>query len=110
MRSVWSRVATGSITVVVPATLRPAKRSADFTCAEATGRRYSIGIGMSGPLRLAGSRSPERATICTPMRRSGSKMRPIGRRTSEASPVKVVVKAWLPASPIARRTPVPALP
>ena len=26
-------------------------------------------------------------------------MRPIGRRTSEASPVKVVAKAWLPATP-----------
>ena len=46
----------------------------------------------------------------TPMRRSGSSTRPIGRFTSEASPVKVVAKAWLPAMPSARRTPVPALP
>ena len=90
--------------------LRPASSTADLTWAEATGTRYSIGTGTSGPLRVAGRRSPERARICTPMRRSGSKMRPIGRPTSEASPVKVVAKPWLPASPIASRTPVPALP
>ena len=34
----------------------------------------------------------------------------IGRFTSEASPVKVAEKAWLPAMPIASLTPVPALP
>ena len=39
MRSVWSRVASGSITVVTPGALRPASSTADFTCAEATGRR-----------------------------------------------------------------------
>ena len=39
MRSVWSRVGSGSITVVSPAVLRPASRMALFTCAEATGRR-----------------------------------------------------------------------
>ncbi len=106
----WSRVATGSITVVVPRTLRPASSTADFTCAEATGTRYSMGIPTSGPSSVAGSRSPERDRIWTPMRRSGSKMRPIGRPASEESPVKVVAKAWLPASPMARRTPVPELP
>ena len=37
MRSVWSRVGVGSITVVLPGVLRPAKSTADFTCAEATG-------------------------------------------------------------------------
>ena len=35
--SVWSRVGSGSITVVMPGVLRPASRMADFTCAEATG-------------------------------------------------------------------------
>lgn len=39
MRSVWSRVATGSITVVCPGVLRPARSTADFTCAEGTGTR-----------------------------------------------------------------------
>jgi hypothetical protein len=36
-RSVWSRVATGSMTVVRPGVLRPASSTADFTWAEATG-------------------------------------------------------------------------
>ncbi len=37
--SVWSRVITGSMTVVMPGVLRPARRTADFTCAEAIGTR-----------------------------------------------------------------------
>ena len=37
IRSVWSRVASGSITTVSPGALRPASRTADFTCAEGTG-------------------------------------------------------------------------
>ena len=39
MRSVWSRVGTGSITLVIPAVLSPASSTALFTCALATGRR-----------------------------------------------------------------------
>ena len=37
IRSEWSRVATGSITRVIPGVLSPASRTADLTCAEATG-------------------------------------------------------------------------
>ncbi len=37
MRSLWSRVGTGSMTRVMPGVLRPASSTADFTCAEATG-------------------------------------------------------------------------
>lgn len=37
MRSVWSRVGTGSITVVAPGVFNPASSTADFTCADATG-------------------------------------------------------------------------
>ena len=37
--SVWSRVGSASITVVVPAVFRPQRMIADFTWAEATGRR-----------------------------------------------------------------------
>ena len=48
IRSVWSRVGTGSMMVVVPGTLRPASSTADLTCAEATGSRYSIGSGDVG--------------------------------------------------------------
>ena len=39
IRSVWSRVGTGSITRVMPGVLRPASSTALFTCALATGRR-----------------------------------------------------------------------
>ena len=39
MRSVWSRVITGSITVVTPGVLRPARSTADFTCADGIGTR-----------------------------------------------------------------------
>ena len=38
MRSEWSRVGSFSITTVWPGALRPANKTADFTCAEATGR------------------------------------------------------------------------
>ncbi len=37
IRSVWSRLGTGSTTVVVPSAPRPANRTQDFTCALATG-------------------------------------------------------------------------
>ena len=37
MRSVWSRVATRSRTVVRPSARSPASRIADFTCADGTG-------------------------------------------------------------------------
>ena len=39
INSVWSRVGCGSITVVLPGVFNPASRTADFTCAEATGNR-----------------------------------------------------------------------
>ena len=39
IRAVWSRVGAGSITVVRPGADRPAKMTADFTWAEATGIR-----------------------------------------------------------------------
>ena len=42
MRSVWSRLGAGSTTVVEPDASRPASSTHDFTCAEATGIRYSI--------------------------------------------------------------------
>ena len=37
IRSLWSRVGTGSITRVIPGVLSPASSTADLTCAEATG-------------------------------------------------------------------------
>ena len=37
IRSVWSRVASFSITTVWPGALSPASSTADFTCADGTG-------------------------------------------------------------------------
>ena len=85
MRSVWSRVASASITVVAPAACSPASRTADLICADGTGRRYSIGTRSAVPRSVSGSRSPPSSTS-RPICFSGSSTRPIGRRDSEASP------------------------
>jgi hypothetical protein len=37
MRSVWSRLGAGSVTLVAPDASRPANRTHDLTCPEATG-------------------------------------------------------------------------
>ena len=39
IRSVWSRVASGSVITVSPSACKPAKINALFTCADATGKR-----------------------------------------------------------------------
>ena len=39
MFSVWSRVASGSSTRVMPGAFRPHSSTADFTCADGTGTR-----------------------------------------------------------------------
>ena len=56
--SVWSRVASFSITVVAPGAARPASSTADLSCADGTGASYSIGIGSRAPCSVTGSRPP----------------------------------------------------
>src|ERR1700694_4019752 len=106
-RSVWSRVATGSTTVVGPLAESPARRSALFTWAlgtESTWRRPCSRV----PVTVSGAR-PSRDSILAPMVRSGSTPRAIGRRLSDASPSKVA-DTQLPASkPSNRRMVVPEL-
>ena len=48
MRSVWSRVVAGWMTVVVPLANMPARSTALFTCALATGISYVIGLSVAG--------------------------------------------------------------
>ena len=110
MFSVWSRVGSGSITLVSPGALRPASSTADFTCADGTGKRYSIGSGSLVPMTASGRRPPSRPTKRAPIARSGVVTRAIGRRHSDSSPVKKLVKGWVATSPIKRRAPVPELP
>ena len=110
IRSEWSRVGTGSITVVVPAVLRAASSTALFTCALATGRRYSIGTEGSAPRIISGRRPPGEEVNSAPMRESGSITRPIGRLERLGSPVKHAVIGWLASRPISSRVEVPELP
>ena len=49
IRSVWSRVASVSITTVSPGAFSPASSTADFTCAEGIGVVYCTGIGFARP-------------------------------------------------------------
>ena len=79
MRSVWSRVASVSITVVSPAACRPAIRTADLICAEGTGSRYSIGTRSRCRARQAAAVSRSSSTS-SPICFSGLSTRPIGRR------------------------------
>ena len=84
--SVWSRVGVGSTTVVGPLALRPASRTADFTCALATGSSYVMPRSASTPSIVSGA-WPSVVSICAPIWRSGSAMRSIGRCESDSSPV-----------------------
>jgi hypothetical protein len=100
----------GSITVVRPGVLRAASNVADFTWADATGRRYSIGTGRLAPCTTMGMRPPGAASKRAPKRLKGSMMRPIGRPNREASPVRVAVIGVVAMRPAASRAPVPELP
>jgi len=63
------------------------------------------------PRMASGRRVPSaRPTIVAPIRRSGSAMRPIGRRRSDASPVISVQNGWPASTPESRRAVVPELP
>ena len=80
MRSVWSRVATDSRTVVRPSARSPASRIADFTCALGTGVAMSIDRSGVWPTTVRGGReSFRRAWSTAPIERSGSMIRATGR-------------------------------
>ena len=89
-RSVWSRVAAGSTTVVRPSAWSPASRTADFTCA--LGVVMAQCIALSGPPSITRGGFPSDEDVRAPMRRKGSATRSTGRRRSDASPVIVVRK------------------
>ena len=88
-RSVWSRVGAGSTTVVSPSANRPASSSADLTWALATLQAVLDAVQGRQPARSTSgaNRPPSRPSIAAPARRSGSTMRAIGRRRSDASPL-----------------------
>src|SRR5216683_1267969 len=104
-RSVWSRVATGSTTVVGPLAASPASRSALFTWAlgtESTWRRPCS----RAPVTVKGA-WPSCDWILAPMVRSGSTTRAIGRRRSDVSPSRVADTQLPDSTPSIRRIVVP---
>ena len=58
IRSVWSRVATDSVTAVSPSAARPASRTADLTWALGTGVSWPIGESGARPVIASGSSVP----------------------------------------------------
>ncbi len=111
MRSVWSRVATASVTHVSPSADSAASRIADLTWALGTGVSYVIGVRSERPVIAIGRRvAPARPASLAPISRSGSTIRPIGRRRSEASPSSTTNSERPASTPAARRAVVPELP
>ena len=106
----WSRLGTGSTTVVGPEASSPASSTHDFTCADATGSSYSIPC--SGlPAIVNGGKRPRSRSIRAPIGRSGVATRSTGRRRIDASPSSVQLPPSCPASqPGSSRISVPALP
>ena len=111
MRSVWSRVATDSRTRVVPFAESPARRIADFTCAEGTRVTQSMAARSARPATVSGGRPSSCAEATrAPIAHSGSIIRAIGRRRSDASPSSVVVTGLPARIPANNRRLVPELP
>ena len=75
--------------IVVPAAARPASRIADFTWAEATGVVQSMAEARAAADGEGRSRAVVRRATLAPIARSGSMIRAIGRRRSDASPSRI---------------------
>ena len=109
MRSVWSRVGTGSTTVVASVT-SPASSTHDLTCALATGSSYSMPVSCA-PCTVNGGNLPSRASIRAPICSSGPAMRSTGRRRIDSSPSSSKLwPCWNASHPGSSRISVPALP
>ena len=89
----------------------PARSTADFTWALATGETWRIGSSGRLPAIASGSRAPplppERRA--RPSASSGSITRSMGRRRSDSSPVSTVTNGWPARTPTRRRAIVPAV-
>ena len=80
-------------------------------------RRFDLGRGDVEAVVAAGRRdrgprpsaAARRPSIRAPIRRSGAATRPIGRRQSEASPVKSARIGWLATRPMSSRAEVPRI-
>ena len=111
IRSVWSRVATASRTVVRPSARSPASRIADLTWALGTGVATSTARSGVRPTTVTGGReSSDRAWSTAPIARSGSMIRATGRRRNESSPSRTLRNGSPARIPANSRRLVPELP
>ena len=109
--SVWSRLASFSITMVSPGAASPASSTADLSCADATGGGTRSESDRARP--QASAAAGRRRAFRAPARRSdssGSSTRFIGRLRSEPSPSNTAVIGQPATAPMTRRQPVPELP
>ena len=108
MRSVWSRDFCGSVTRVSPSAESPARRTALFTCAEAT---RSV---TSAPCRGAGytytGARPADVRTSAPRWDKGRATRSMGREERDSSPTNFASIPFPAAKPIKRRMVVPEFP
>ena len=93
IRSVWSRLFSGSTTTVSPSAFSPASRMADLIWAEAT-LCTKVTPFSPPPCRVSGTRSSAAfQSKRAPISASGPVTRFIGRLRREASPSKVAVSS-----------------
>ena len=111
-RSVWSRLGSGSTTVVVPSASSPASSTQLLICAEATGSAYSIPRSGRAVIVERREAALARVELRRPSPRAGAAMRSTGRRRMLASPSSVQrpPSGWPASQPGSSRSSVPALP
>ena len=95
--------------MVGPSAYKPASSSADFTCALATGMRYSMPCRRRPPPISSGG-LPSCVRTSAPISRSGLATRSMGRCMSDSSPISVEAKDCAASNPANNRMAVPALP
>ena len=106
--SVWSRVRMDSVRLVVPSACRPAKRTAVLTWAEGMGVVKSM--ARSGVPWMVMGACPSIRSSFAPIWLRGLRMRSIGRRVREGSPMRVKVCGWEAMRPANMRMVEPELP
>ena len=110
MRSVWSRLAAGSTTSVVPVACSPARTRAVLTCALATARWWTHPTRSPPRTTIGGLVPPSRPSRCAPIARNGSITRAMGRSTNDSSPVRTDRKGRPESRPVSKRMLVPEFP
>ncbi len=99
MRSLWSRLTAGAMTVVGASAYNAASKTADFTWALATGIRYSMPRSRCPPPMSTGG-VPWCVRTSAPISRSGPATRSIGRFMSDASPISCESKDCADSRPV----------